>query len=625
MRLGHKVYVLLALLTAAGLSAIGARLAADVIEDRSHRAVRTALIEAGHDWAEIHTDGLQVHLGGEAASEAVRFNALSISGRVVDAARVVDGTTVRPAKPVDAPRFSVEVLRNDNEISLIGLVPTVLDADALAEEISASTGGTQVTSFLETASYPVPAGWVEALDFGIDALAMLPRSKISIAAGEVSVKGISDSPSDKRRLETALERRAPSSVALTLAISAPRPVITPFTLRFLIDGGRAKFDACAADNPTGRDRIVAAARAAGMEGEAPCVLALGVPTPDWPVAVEMAIAALAEIGEGTVTFTDADVALVAADKTPRDIFDKVVGELESNLPDVFSLTSILLEPEEIETEAAPPEMIATRSPEGAVQIRGRLPNDVVRATVESFARARFGVDQVYMAARLDDSLPEDWAVRVLAGLRALASVSHGTVTVLEDRVSLTGKTGDENARAEIASLLTQKLGETAAFELDIAYDKALDPLVGLPTPQECIDRIIAIQAERKITFAPGSTVVEGDSARIVDQIADVLRSCREVDMTIQIAGHTDSQGREAMNLDLSEARARAVFEALQERRVLTSKMSSKGYGETQPIADNGTADGREANRRIEFRLILPEDAADTAQDGGETGAEGEEG
>jgi OOP family OmpA-OmpF porin len=90
-------------------------------------------------------------------------------------------------------------------------------------------------------------------------------------------------------------------------------------------------------------------------------------------------------------------------------------------------------------------------------------------------------------------------------------------------------------------------------------------------------------------------------------------------MDIQIAGHTDSQGREQMNLELSEARAQAVLAALAERRAPISRISAKGYGETVPIADNDTEEGREANRRIEFRLLPDEeDPTEAEADGTES-------
>ena len=79
---------------------------------------------------------------------------------------------------------------------------------------------------------------------------------------------------------------------------------------------------------------------------------------------------------------------------------------------------------------------------------------------------------------------------------------------------------------------------------------------------------------------------------------------------MEIGGHTDSQGREAMNLTLSQARAEAVLDTLLSLEVLTTNLTAKGYGESAPIADNGTEEGRQANRRIEFTLMgQPETAA----------------
>jgi len=90
----------------------------------------------------------------------------------------------------------------------------------------------------------------------------------------------------------------------------------------------------------------------------------------------------------------------------------------------------------------------------------------------------------------------------------------------------------------------------------------------------------------------------------MDQIAEILQDCGNLRLEVQ--GHTDSQGREEMNLSLSQARAESVLNELRARRVLTGSFLAKGYGEAQPIADNGTEEGRESNRRIEFRLIKPE-------------------
>jgi OOP family OmpA-OmpF porin len=636
MRLGPITISAAAMLLAAIACWFVATLASDVIEERSGHEVEMALLSAGHDWAEVHTDGLQVHIGGLAPSEARRFNALHTASTVVDSARVVDGTIVPPDAPLTPPRYSIEILRNDDGITLIGLVPASLDRAVMAADITTLAQGAEVIDLLESASYPEPDNWEAALDFGLTLLARLPRSKVSVSAGAVTATAIADSPREKADLEAALTRRVPSGVRLNLVINAPRPVIAPFTLRFVIDENGPTFDACSADTDRDRQRILAAAREVGMTGEAVCRLGLGVPSQEWSNAVIQGIRALSELGQGSITFSDADVSLVGSVGTSPVLFDRVVGELESNLPAVFSLHSTLPEPEPgEEAPSAPPEFTATRSPEGQLQLRGRVNNELVRTTVESFAKARFGVDAVYTAARIDDSLPSNWPTRVLAGLQALSELDHGAAIVQENLLQVRGASGNPEAEAEVAGILAQRLGDNQNLELDIRYDEALDPLAALPTPQECVDKANAVLASTKITFAPGSTEIEGEAIGVVDDIADVLRACRKVAMEVEIAGHTDSQGREQMNLDLSQQRADAVLDALMARRVLASKISARGYGESAPIADNDTEDGREANRRIEFLLLedpdapesdpTPEEvAADTeAQPAGEGDADGE--
>lgn len=616
MKLSRHLLLPIAFTAAAAVAIATATLVVGVIERRTAQEVRLALAIEGQDWVRVEADGLLLRLTGMAETEALRFRALSVAGTVVDAARVIDAMEVRPAAELRAPDFSVEVLRNDDGVSLIGLIPASEDREAVVTQLSDLAGVDGVADMLETADYPAPPGWDAALDFGLQSLARLPRSKISITPDRVTITAITASAAEKSRLESDLARDAPPGLRLTLDLSAPRPVITPFTLRFLVENGRARFDACSADTDQARTRILAAAVAAGAEGKSDCTIGLGVPSPRWAEAVEAGIAALAELGAGSLTFSDADVSLVAAHTVePRD-FDRVVGELERALPPSFSLTSVLT-PKPDNTNAGPPEFTATLSPEGQLQMRGRLTDERVRAVVDSFAAARFGTGQVYDATRLDAELPEGWPVRVLAALEALAELSNGSVTVQPDLLQVAGNTGNPGANAEIARLLASKLGEGAQFEISVSYEEKLDPVLGLPTPEECVAEVNAILAARKITFAPGSSEIEGEALETLDQIATALKDCSEVPM--EIGAHSDSQGREEMNLSLSQARADAVLNGLLARRVLVSNLRARGYGESNPIADNGTEEGREANRRIEFTLIAQQDAAGAPEEGAAPG------
>ena len=318
--------------------------------------------------------------------------------------------------------------------------------------------------------------------------------------------------------------------------------------------------------------------------------------------MERTIAALAELGDGTVTFSDAEVTLAAAEGADPALFDRVIGELETSLPDVFVLNAVL--PVAPDAESGPAEFIATLSPEGQVQLRGRLEGEKMREVADSFAKAKFGSDNVYTAARVVSDLPPDWANRVLTAIEVLGFMDSGAATVTPELVRLSGRSGNPEASEAVARLMVEKLGEDGAFEIDVSYIEALDPVAALPTPEVCEARIAEIVAARKINFEPGSATIDESALGTMDQIAEVLRECG--DLRLEVQGHTDSQGREEMNLGLSQSRAESVLNELRARRVLTSDFVAKGYGETKPIADNGTEEGREANRRIEFRLISPD-------------------
>lgn len=607
MRLSRIFAIAGAFLAAAALSLVCARFAVGTIEDTSRIAVRDTLDRAGLTWSEVDANGLQVFLAGTAPSEAMRFKALSVAGTVVDAARVIDQMLVTDRDPVEPPRFSIEILRNEGGVSLIGLVPAAMDREGFVAGVEAATAGAPVADFLETADYPEPATWDAATGYALRSLKDLQRTKISLDARRVVVTAMTNSPAEKASVEAQLSRRLPEGVSLALDISAPRPVIAPFALRFVIEDGNARFDACSADTEAARERIHTAARAAGLTGPANCLIGLGVPSPKWAEAAEKAIAALSDLGGGVVTFSDADISLVADETVAQARFDDIVGSLESALPEAFALHAVLPEPTEEDAGAGePPEFIATLSPEGLVQLRGRVAG-ADRELIDSFARARFSSEGVHMAARAAKDLPENWTYRTLAALDALSYLSHGVAQVTPDDLSITGATGEAGAGNAISGVLSEKLGKGARFSIDVEYVEALDPVASLPTPEECETRIAAVQTEHKITFGPGSTTIDPGGSDIMDEIATILKECGEI--TLEIGGHTDSQGREVMNQRLSLARAETVLNELRMRRVLTGSITAVGYGESQPIADNDTEEGREANRRIEFNVIVPEEVA----------------
>jgi outer membrane protein OmpA-like peptidoglycan-associated protein len=103
----------------------------------------------------------------------------------------------------------------------------------------------------------------------------------------------------------------------------------------------------------------------------------------------------------------------------------------------------------------------------------------------------------------------------------------------------------------------------------------------------------------RVNFKSNSTEIAGADAILLDSLADQVR--RLPTIVGELGGHTDSQGAEAFNVELSRRRALAVRDYLASRGIDVTHLAIAGYGESQPIADNTTADGRAQNRRVVMR------------------------
>jgi len=118
----------------------------------------------------------------------------------------------------------------------------------------------------------------------------------------------------------------------------------------------------------------------------------------------------------------------------------------------------------------------------------------------------------------------------------------------------------------------------------------------------CQRRLDDMLKRATIHFETDKARISPESFQLLDDLARAANSCPKT--TILIAGHTDSQGSATYNQSLSERRAAAVSRALAARGVSPARLSAVGYGESRPVADNKTEEGRAKNRRIEF-IIRP--------------------
>jgi outer membrane protein OmpA-like peptidoglycan-associated protein len=106
---------------------------------------------------------------------------------------------------------------------------------------------------------------------------------------------------------------------------------------------------------------------------------------------------------------------------------------------------------------------------------------------------------------------------------------------------------------------------------------------------------------KNVQFESNSSELTAGSSESLDKVVNAMNEYDQ--LRIEIQAHTDSMGEASYNLSLSEKRANSVRDYLVAKGVAANRMEVKGLGETQPIADNSTRDGRATNRRVELKVI----------------------
>jgi outer membrane protein OmpA-like peptidoglycan-associated protein len=112
---------------------------------------------------------------------------------------------------------------------------------------------------------------------------------------------------------------------------------------------------------------------------------------------------------------------------------------------------------------------------------------------------------------------------------------------------------------------------------------------------------ITLNMPGNITFATDSANLSSDFYDVLNSVSKVLNEFNKT--VIEVAGHTDSTGSDAYNQSLSERRAASVAAYLKSQKIMNERVITVGMGESRPVADNASSEGRQANRRVELTLV----------------------
>jgi OOP family OmpA-OmpF porin len=240
-------------------------------------------------------------------------------------------------------------------------------------------------------------------------------------------------------------------------------------------------------------------------------------------------------------------------------------------------------------------------------LSGHVPNEKILTEIDQASRQQLGKTNVINRLAIAPGEPGGFVHTIIHGLIPNFEGFTQVIAKLEDnRLVIEGSAPSEEAHNALQQSLSNAVPGRIATTFNIQVPQAKPPpdvvvekkVIPADVCQQQLDDLLL---EQQVTFASGQAVIEKTSYPLLDLIALIANKCPET--KIEIGGHTDASGNNRSNQRLSKRRADAVLSHLVSKDVDMERLTTKGYGETRPIASNTTIEGQIKNRRIEFTTL----------------------
>ena len=598
-------------------------------------AVQFAILQSAR-LMDVHArlSNLDLAMSGR-AKDLAGFDAINAALAAAPGGVYVTAAEIIP--PLAAP-YIVSVARQGDRVVLSGHAPSAAVGSAIAKATGAAFSGAKVESSLTPAS-GAPAGDFASFVRYLEALvADLPDGKATLTDTSVAVAG---RPSDLDSLDRIAARIAKPLAGLTIAKSEiAMPILKPLVVDARMEGDALKLTGTV-PNEAAR-RSIAALAAKSLPGAKIDNGLAAAPTARPPAEFSDALAfvfgALKDLEHGVAHYDESHLALSGEGLNAGSLGR--IGDAAKALGQGVNLDLAALAPH----AEHPFKTEAIRSG-GELKLTGAVPDVETRAALVTFAKSVAGasrvVDDLHIAGGVPDLAYYVSAMRLME--TALAAAYEGRAALTDREIRVTAAC----CAAGVDSAVAQKAIADAAAGLNIAQLDVSMPAPSKPAepeksaasekpaevvkpeepgkPAEAEKPSKAAEAEKTgkteeptaplsvdqcqtglldklqgshIEFETAKANISASSEALIRDLASIARRCAEAQ--IEIAGHTDNTGSDALNVQLSHTRAQAVVSALVKLGVPEGRLSAKGYGSSHPIASNDTDADRAENRRIEF-------------------------
>lgn len=569
------------------------------IQDQISAAAMAELGDTRHD-VTLDVSGRDITITGIADSEE-------------DAASMIARLDATPGRRV--VRADLEIIPHASPyrfkaVSDAGMTDYSGNVPSEAARVALATVLGQASDTLTLSSGAPDEAWVGVVIDSVTALQHLDAGQLEVEDQAVRLSGIAASEEIRAQID-AVGAKLPAGYSWQTDLVVPLPFIQPYSFSALKDGAGLRGSGHAPDE------AAAASLRALLSGEQSdtIVLADGAPEAGWVEAAQTGANVLSLLETGGFSLSDQTLTL-RGEAASAAVEDEVAAVLDT-LPEGYVIDNRIAFPPPILPSALTYHYDVAKG----LEISGHAPASLEGSFPLPIEITPTGLLLAFDST--DDALPP--ATQAFADMAPwMSSIEAAHLVVTPEMADLTitaaPHVDSDRLRADLEGMFAgyaQPLSLTieaagAAAEGAERYNALtkqdeisrsghwLPRLSFVADAQSCEMRAMTLFETGRINFVTGSAELDLRSLGVVNHAAALAHSCTASGLQLEIAGHTDSTGDPEANLRLSQARAEAVKSALEARGVESAAMSARGYGATQPIADNGTEEGRALNRRTGF-------------------------
>jgi outer membrane protein OmpA-like peptidoglycan-associated protein len=202
---------------------------------------------------------------------------------------------------------------------------------------------------------------------------------------------------------------------------------------------------------------------------------------------------------------------------------------------------------------------------------------------------------------------------IIAGCKSMNKTQKGAAIGTAGGAAAGAVIGRAAGNTALGAIIGAAVGGVTGAVIGRKMDKQAEE-IEKNVPGAKVERVgegIVVDFSEKILFAYDKSDLTSAAEANLDKLVSILKEYP--DTNIEVQGHTDSNGSDDYNMKLSERRASEVSAYLRGRGVAGSRLTTKGYGETAPVADNGSDEGRAQNRRVTFLITANEKMIEDAK------------